>query len=70
MEQPKPRLVEHLMTFEMNVGDGIVFLYFQVKAGLSSFFSFDMIAGGGAMASGSTIVDSRIQFLLPSIFLR
>ena len=53
----------------MNVGDGIVFPYFQVKAGLSSFL-FDIIVGGGAMASGSTIVDSRIQFLLPSISLR
>jgi hypothetical protein len=70
MERPKkPRLLERLMTFEMNVGDGISFLYFQLKASLSSF-SFGMIVGGEAMASESTLVDSRIQFSSPSIFLR
>jgi hypothetical protein len=70
MQRPKkPRPLELLKTFEMNVGDGIVFLYFQLKVRLSSFL-FGIIAGGGAMASGSTIVDSRIQFLLPLISLR
>jgi hypothetical protein len=66
MERLKPRLLERLMAFEMNVGDGIVFLYFRAKTGLSSFL-FDMIAGGGAMSSGTTIVDSRIQSLSPLI---
>ena len=71
MERPKkPRLSERLMTFEMNVGDGIVFLlFFQVKAGLSSCLFDIQAVGCGAMGRGSTTVGSGIQFSLPLISL-